>query len=210
MHFRMIHDERSGGASYLLADLDSAEAVLIDPQAADRAVLLALLAEYRLQLLWLLRTHQHEEWLPAAEFKRLQEFGAPIVQGREKAGQRLLFGGESIDVIATPGHTADCLSFRWRDRLFCGDLLAMDTCPYQSAPLDPEALWDSVTGWLFRLPDETLLFSAHAHQRQWLSLLVQQRCWHPWFARTGRDEFLPRLNRRLSPSRVPSPDKHKH
>ena len=32
MHFRLLHDEASGAMSYLLADLDAGEAVLIDPR----------------------------------------------------------------------------------------------------------------------------------------------------------------------------------
>ena len=35
MYFRLLHDEASGGVSYLLADLEAGEAVLIDPRGVD-------------------------------------------------------------------------------------------------------------------------------------------------------------------------------
>nr|WP_295085749.1 hypothetical protein [uncultured Roseateles sp.] len=192
MYFRLLQDERSACASYLLADLEAGEAVLVDPRSADLALLQAMMAEQRLRLRWLLRTHNHDSQIPTPELEQLQMLGAPIIQGLAHDGRLLPFGGESIEVLATPGHTPDCLSFRWRDRVFCGGLLAMDACPYQREPVDPQALWESVMRRLFRLADETLLFSAHAHQGQLLTLLYQQRRWHPWFARTSRDEFLTR------------------
>ena len=73
----------------------------------------------------------------------------------------MVFGNELLQAIPTPGHTAGCLSFLWRDRLFCGGLLSVDTCPYQPRPVLPEALWDSATRHVFTLPDETLLFCGH-------------------------------------------------
>jgi sulfur dioxygenase len=194
MYFRLLHDEASGAVSYLLADLDSAEAVLIDPRGADVPVLAAMLDERRLRLRWLLRTHEHDDRLPG-EAAALDALGAPRVQHHRPAGAPavLAFGGEHLQVRATPGHTTGCLSYLWRDRLFCGDLLAVDTCPQQPRPALPEALWDSVHRDVFTLPAETLLFNGHARQGRAVSSVLEQRRWHPWFGGAGRDEFLARL-----------------
>ena len=35
MYFRLLHDEAPGAASYLLADLEAGEAVLIGPTRSD-------------------------------------------------------------------------------------------------------------------------------------------------------------------------------
>ena len=43
MYFRLLHDEVSTAVSYLFADLDAGEAVLIDPRGADVPVLAAML-----------------------------------------------------------------------------------------------------------------------------------------------------------------------
>lgn len=105
----------------------------------------------------------------------------------------LVFGHEHLRVLATPGHTAGCLSFLWRDRLFCGGLLAVDACPFQPRPALPQALWDSVTQQVFTLPSETLLFCGHTRQSRAVSTVLEQRRWHPWFGAAGRDEFLARV-----------------
>lgn len=196
MYFRLLHDEASGAVSYLLADLQAAEAVLVDPRGADVPVLRAMLDEHRLRLRWLLRTHEHDDRLPG-EVAALDGLGAPRIQhqlaGPEAERGVLVFGHEVLRVLPTPGHTPGCLSFLWRDRLFCGGLLAMDACRWQPRPALPEALWSSVTREVFTLPCETLLFSGHATQARAVSNVLEQRRWHPWFSGATRDEFLARV-----------------
>jgi sulfur dioxygenase len=200
MYFRILHDEASGAASFLLADLDAGEAVLVDPRGADVAVLTAMLNEHRLSLRWLLRTHEHDDQVPD-EAAALDRLGAPRIQHHLPAnpdspdGEHgvLLFGHQHLRVLRTPGHTAGCLSYLWQDRLFCGGLLAVDACPYQPRPALPEALWDSVMREVFTLPGETLLFSGHAMQARAVSNVLEQRRWHPWLGGATRDEFLARV-----------------
>lgn len=207
MYFRLLHDERSGAVSYLLADLDAGEAVLVDPRGADVPVLLAMLDEHQLRLRWLLRTHEHDERLDG-EVCALDALGAPRIQHHlpvsapavEPAGEAaesghavLTFGNEHVQVLRTPGHTTGCLSYLWRDRLFCGGLLAVDACPFQPRPALPEALWDSVVNEVFKRPAETLLFTGHATRSRAVSNVLEQRRWHPWFGGATRDEFLARV-----------------
>lgn len=198
MYFRILHDERSGAVSYLLGDLDAGEAVLVDPRGVDVPLLSAMLDEHRLRLRWLLRTHEHDDVLQG-EVAALEVLGAPRVQHRlpmsDPAGRSavLTFGNEHVQVFRTPGHTAGCLSYLWRDRLFCGGLLAVDTCPFQPRPALPEALWDSVMDDVFKRPDETLLFTSHAKHARAVSNVFEQRRWHPWFGGATRDEFLARV-----------------
>ena len=174
--FRLLHDGASGAMGYLLADDDTAEAVLIDPRAGDVPALCALLADQRLRLRWVLRTHEHDAMLPR-ESSALVLLGAPVVERRvpSPAGGRLQFGSESVQVLATPGHTAGCLSFAWRDRIFCGGLMAADSCPFQPWPAEPEAMWDSVQRHVFAVPDETLLFSGHSRTARVVSTVKEQR-----------------------------------
>lgn len=199
MYFRILPNEAGGELTYMLADIEAREAVLIDPRGNDLAVLTAMLYDRELRLRWVLRTHQHDHLL-TNESLQLARLGAPLVQGSPDEnvhlahdGDVLYFGNELVRVMATPGHTAGCLSFAWRDRLFCGGLLAADACPYQPQPAQPEVLWDSVRQRVFTLPDETLLFGS-CDQRAWgVSTVLEQRRWHPFFAGLSRDEFLARV-----------------
>jgi glyoxylase-like metal-dependent hydrolase (beta-lactamase superfamily II) len=195
MYFRLLHDEPSGAVSYLLADLDAGEAVVIDPRGADVPLLRAMLDEHQLRLRWLLRTHEHDAQLPG-ETQALDSLGAPRIQHQLPASGDpavLTFGDEHVQVLRTPGHTANCLSYLWRDRLFCGGLLAVDACPFQPRPALPEALWDSVVNDVFKRPAETLLFTGHAKRSRAVSNVLEQRRWHPWFGGATRDEFLARV-----------------
>lgn len=109
MYFRILHDDASGELSYLLADLDTREAVLVDPRGRDLPLLLALLAERELCLRWVLRTHQHDDILPQ-EPALLARLGAPLVQGQgggpgiELAGEGDIypFGHELVRVLPRP------------------------------------------------------------------------------------------------------------
>lgn len=195
MYFRILNNEASGELTYLLADQDAREAVLVDPHARDLPVLLALLAERDLRLRWVLRTHQHDALQPN-ECAKLARLSAPLVQGDTLSVLALAddavlpFGDELVRIVPTPGHTPSCLSFSWRDRVFCGGLLAVTACPHQPCPAAPEALWDSVTQRIFTLPDETLLFAGHEQRVRAVSTVLEQRRWHPFFANLTRDEFL--------------------
>jgi glyoxylase-like metal-dependent hydrolase (beta-lactamase superfamily II) len=198
VYFRILNNESSGELTYVLGDLDAGEAVVVDPHARDLSVLLALLAERELRLRWVLRTHHHDALHPN-EFRQLELLGAPLIQGDLLPalglcdGAVLPFGFEQVKVIRTPGHTPDCLSFIWRDRVFCGGLLAVAACPHQARALSPEDMWDSVTQWVFSLPDETLLFAGHESQARAVSTVLEQRRWHPLFSGLTRDEFLARV-----------------
>lgn len=198
MYFRILNNETSGELTYLLADQDAREAVLIDPHACDLPVLQALLAERDLRLRWVLRTHQHDVLQPN-ERASLASLGASLIQGDtldtlpSVDGAALPFGDELVRVLPTPGHTPTCLCFAWRDRLFCGGLLAVSACPHQPRPAEPGALWDSVTQRVLTLPDETLLFAGHAQRAHAVSTVLEQRRWHPFFAGLTRDEFLTQM-----------------
>lgn len=205
--FRLLHDAASGAMGYLLADESTAEAVFIDPRAGDVPALCALLAEHRLRLRWILRTHEHDAMLPR-ESSALVMLGAPVIERQVPSSDagRIRFGAESVQVLATPGHTAGCLSFAWRDRVFCGGLMAADNCPFQPWPAQPEAMWDSVQRHVFSAPDEMLLFSGHSRAARVVSTVKEQRMNHPWFAHGNRQAFLLRARAAMAGHSPPPRD----
>lgn len=202
MLFRMLHDIGRGNLTYLLADEHNGDAVVIDPQSEDIPVLQAMLREHGLQLRWLLRTHEHDARRPG-ELLLLQEgLRGGLVQHHStpEGGASLGFGQEQIRVLHTPGHTAHCLSFLWRDRLFCGGLLCTGGCHFQRQPQSPRALWDSVHREVFALPAETLVFSGHGAPGRMVNTVHEHRLYHPWFAGISRDQFLSRRQAGTAPA----------
>ncbi|GAB2744134.1 MBL fold metallo-hydrolase [Sinomonas soli] len=107
-----------GTNSYVIAAPDSESVVVVDPGPLDPEHLAELAGAGRVELVVL--THHHPDHTEAAgEFHRMT--GAPVRAkdaalcrgaGPLEDGERLEAGGVRIEVLATPGHTADsiCLS----------------------------------------------------------------------------------------------------
>ncbi len=132
MIFRQLFNPADSAMTYLIGDPASGEAVVIDPLKSQATLIRALLAEHRLRLKYVLRTHVHApnrtdcgDLCPhtGARFVTGRHNDAEIAGERVADGDVLQFGAESITVIETPGHTPGCVSYRWRDRIFCGDVL---------------------------------------------------------------------------------------
>ena len=106
--------------------------VVIDPGPDDESHLLAIIEAAEGRVVQILLTHGHPDHAEGA--RRFHDMtGAPVraldpehVHGGEglNAGDVVVAGSDEIHVIATPGHTSDCLSFHLpRD----GALLTGDT-----------------------------------------------------------------------------------
>jgi glyoxylase-like metal-dependent hydrolase (beta-lactamase superfamily II) len=149
-------------------------------------------AGHRLE--WVLETHAHADHLSAADFLR-QQTGARIacsrgichvqetfagvfnLSGMATDGSqfdRLLVEGDTIplgdlriDVIETPGHTADSLTYLVNDAAFVGDTLFAPA--YGSARCDfpggdAAQLFESIAR-IHALPDATRIFLCHDYPK---------------------------------------------
>lgn len=79
-------------------------------------------------------------------------------------GQEIELGTLRIQAIHTPGHTPACLTYQIQDALFTGDSLFIED--YGTGRCDfprgsAEALYDSIHGKLYALPDATRVFVGH-------------------------------------------------
>jgi sulfur dioxygenase len=202
--FRQLFDPASSTYTYLLACDRTREAVLIDPVMEQREHDLALLSELRLTPRWLLDTHVHADHVTSVTV--LKTALAPDVrptiavglaceaEGYEYAlthGERLAFGDEHLDVIATPGHTPGSMSFLWRDKVFTGDTLLIGGCgrtDFQGG--NAGQLYDAITHALFTLPGETLVYPGHDYLGRRVSCIAQERESNARLAGKSREEFV--------------------
>src|SRR5688572_7806397 len=134
MIFRQLFDAASSTYSYLLADAQTHEAVLIDAVFEQHARDRALIRELGLTLRYVLDTHCHADhvsgaWLMKRDQGALigmaREYGAENVDLGLAHGDVIRFGARSLEVRASPGHTAGCSSFVMDDHglVFTGDAL---------------------------------------------------------------------------------------
>lgn len=214
-YFRQLFTASAQAFTYLLADLASRDAVVIDPQRGQDELLLSLLAERDLRLTLVLRTHAHTD--PEPECGALcRHTGAELLLGagarctgahrQVQHGEHLVFGDQVLRVLSTPGHTAHCVSYLWHDRLFCGDALALRGCGSVDDPgCDPGQLYDSVTQRLFLLADETLVFPGHEIDGRTVSTISEERLRNPYFVGQSRDAFHALLHGRQFRFNPPSP-----
>jgi glyoxylase-like metal-dependent hydrolase (beta-lactamase superfamily II) len=212
MYFRQMPHAATGALCYLIADLAAQEAVLVDPQAEQTELLLALLQERELRLIYVLRTHIHcesERCGGLCEYTGAQRVsGGRPVDARSRSvghGDTLVFGHEVLRVLATPGHTPDAVSFLWRDRLFCGDALHPAGCPQPVDETDAGQWYDSVTRRLFLLPDETLVFPGHVREGRTVSTIAEERQRNSAFACISRETFINAAGRPAEAARAGAP-----
>ena len=110
--FRQLFDPQSSTYTYLLADDESREAVLIDPVFEQVRRDAALIGELGLKLLCTLDTHTHADHVTGAWLLK-QRLGSQILIGRHSGaegadrylehGDRVSFGKRYVGVRATPG-----------------------------------------------------------------------------------------------------------
>jgi glyoxylase-like metal-dependent hydrolase (beta-lactamase superfamily II)/rhodanese-related sulfurtransferase len=201
MLFKQLFDKESCTYTYLIADLDSKEAIFIDPVDTELDSYLDLLKEHNLTLKYSLETHVHADHVTASGQLR-QLLGAKTAVsslcGAESADVQIQDGdtfeigeNESIKVIATPGHTPGSTSFLWRDRVFTGDSLFIGGCgrtDFQGG--DAGAQYDGITQRLFTLPDDTIVYPGHDYNGHWISNISQERLTNPRLAGKTKQQFI--------------------
>ncbi len=197
MLFRQLYDAESSTYTYLLADPETRDAVIIDPviEQADRDV--ELLRELGLTLRHVLDTHVHADHVTAASTLRdrlgcktvvSEHAGVGCADMLVKEGDSIQFGGYGLDVRETPGHTSTCLTFVTRDRAmaFTGDALLIRGCgrtDFQQG--DSRALYRSVHGKIFDLPETTLIYPGHDYKGRTVTSTAEERAFNP---RLGGDK----------------------
>lgn len=203
MFCRQLFDPESSTYTYLLADAESREAVLIDPVLEQLDRDLALLAELDLELLYALDTHVHADHVTAlgalgertgCETVQSERAGSGCADRLVKQGDRIEFGRHALEVRETPGHTDGCLTYVTDDHrmAFTGDALLIrgsGRTDFQHG--DPRALYRSVHEQIFTLPDETLVYPAHDYNGRTVTTVGEEKRWNPRLG-GGRstDEFV--------------------
>lgn len=198
--FRQLFDPESSTYTYIIADEESREAVIIDSVKTHKDSYLELLDELGLKLRWILETHVHADHITAAGELRDDtgattavgvNCGAECAMRQLQDGDKLEFGGEVIEVINTPGHTAGSVSYLWRDRVFTGDALLIGGCgrtDFQEG--SAKTLYHSVTERLFTLPGETLVYPGHDYKGRTVSSIAEERNTNPRLADKSMEEFV--------------------
>lgn len=200
MIIRQLFDAVSSTYTYLLADPTSREAVIIDAVFEQHARDASLVRELDLVLRVALDTHCHADhvtgaWLMKAAFGAQialsGEYGAEHVDRPLTHGDRVPFGARALEVRATPGHTAGCLSFVALDQsaVFTGDALLVrgaGRTDFQGG--DAARLYRSIREQLFTLPDTCIVYPGHDYDGRTSSTVGEERAHNPRIGGGAREE----------------------
>jgi len=191
MLFRQLFDAATSTYTYLLADPESKEAVLIDSviEQVDRDA--TLISELGLTLTHVLETHVHADHVTGAAMlkKRLgaktvvsERSGMPFADVLAKQGDVIRFGKYGLSARETPGHTNGCLSYATLDQkmVFTGDaLLIRGTGRTDFQQGNARTLYHSVIEQIFTLPDETLVYPGHDYKGRTVSTVGEEKKFNP-------------------------------
>lgn len=203
MLFRQLFDRETSTYTYLLGDEGTGRALLIDPVAENVERDLALLGELDLLLTYVLETHVHADHVTAAATLRQRTgcktvvsayAGAPCADVAVKDGDVIEMGEVALEVRATPGHTAGCVTYVTADHTmaFTGDALMIRGCgrtDFQQG--DAVRLYRSVHEKIFTLPDDCRVYPGHDYRGQLVSTVGEEKQFNPRLGR-GRtvSEFV--------------------
>lgn len=187
--FERIYDETLSQASYVIGDAETKEAIVIDPKR-DIDTYLNIAKTNNLKITKITETHIHADFLSGSrELAAVTK--APLYLSNEggkdwqydfphnglKNGDKISVGSITIEIIHTPGHTPESLTFLINDGtknlikaitgdfIFVGDvgrpdLLEKAAGQIGSQELGAKQLYRSIEKFL-KLPDNTEIWPGH-------------------------------------------------
>lgn len=205
----VVHDGAGGPCAIVDPVLDfDPKAARISTVSAQSII--DFVTEQGLQVEWILETHAHADHLSAAHWIK-QQVGGKIAIGEGITGVQAHFaklfnlgpefvadgsqfdhlftrgehfniGRLEAEVLATPGHTPACVSYRIEDAVFVGDTLFMPdygTARTDFPGGDAHVLYESIQS-LLGLPTDTRLFMCHDYMPggrdpKWETTVAEQR-----------------------------------
>lgn len=176
------------------------EAALVDPVRERLDTYRLMLEKRALTLRLVLETHMHADHLMlnrgakellGATVVMHRESPSPLVDRHVADGEVLELGGERIEVLHTPGHTPDSVCYRVRGAVLTGDTLMIGGSGRTDFPgADAGQQYDAVTGKLFALPDETVVWPGHDYRGRQSSTIGEEKRGNPRFAGRTRAEYI--------------------
>ncbi|HYX67282.1 MAG TPA: MBL fold metallo-hydrolase [Burkholderiales bacterium] len=202
MIFRQLFDPQSATYTYLVADENTREALLVDPVFEQARRDAALVKELGLRLTATVETHVHADHVTGAwllKQKLGSRIGVPAASGVEGADfpvgeEAIRFGSKSLEPRHTPGHTGACTTYVLDDRslAFTGDALLIRGCgrtDFQAG--DAHQLFRSVREQIFSLPDRCLLYPGHDYRGLTVTSVGEEKLYNPRLGEAvGEGDFV--------------------
>jgi sulfur dioxygenase len=193
MIFRQLFDKTSSTYTYLIADEESREALLIDPVIEETEGYLQLLNELGLKLKLAMDTHTHADHITA--LGKLREMtGCETYMGQQansacandsfRDGSQMVVGNLTLTALHTPGHTDDSYCFvldhDGQKYLFTGDTLLIrgtGRTDFQNGSATEQ--FSSLFDKILTLPEDTWVYPGHDYKGWMVSTIGEERQHNP-------------------------------
>lgn len=202
---------------YAIGDRQSREALLVDP-AYSVGELIDLVESDGMHCAGVLATHYHFDhvggsamgWNVEGIAALLDRVQVPVhVQRTEvpwvvratgvgeadltehDSGDVVSVGEVRVELVHTPGHTPGSQCFLVEGRLVSGDTLFLQGCGRTDLPGgDPEALYESLTQRLAKVPDDALVYPGHQYSDAPSAAMGETRRTNVVFRPRSAEEWL--------------------
>ena len=211
MLLKQLFDQNTCTYTYLLADLDAQEAIIIDPVVEQIERDLKLVTELELDLIYTLDTHVHADHITGSGQLRKRTGALSGVSHTAQIecvdrhlyhGDLLRFGQYNLEVRNTPGHTSACLSFvvltELQKYVFTGDALFIRGCgrtDFQEG--DASTLFNSVHHQIYSLPNDTIIYPGHDYRGHTSTTVGEEKNHNPRLNTTMNESSFVHLMNRL-------------
>ncbi len=185
MIFKQLYDLESSTYTYILADSDNKEGIIIDTVKENVERDLKLISELGIKLVYSLETHIHADHITGTKDISLRTGAKTVAPWTSKVecadilikdGDVLSFGKHQLRAIYTPGHTNTCMSYLVEDMIFTGDALLIrgtGRTDFQSG--SAKALYHSISDKLYSLPDYTIVYPGHDYKGLTASTIGEEK-----------------------------------
>lgn len=184
--------------TYIVADRDGGEGVVIDPSFGIDPVLTSI-DEHQIKVRYILNTHRHQDHIAGNADVRART-GAKVVAHRMVPfhpdlqvddGASLEAGALTFTVRHTPGHTPDSVLYLFEGHVATGDTLFVGECGRVDLPeSDPAAMWDSLLHRVVTLDDALVVLPGHDYGPTPTSTIGQEKAENYTLQPRTQAEFL--------------------
>lgn len=184
--------------TYVLADKDTRDGVIIDP-SWDVDKVIAIVRKDQLKIKYILNTHSH--WDHTCGNKEAsQRTGAKIVAHKSSTGNKdisvehgdvLSVGAIKINVMHTPGHCLDSVCYFAENSLFTGDTLFVGGCGRVDLPGgNATDLYNSFFTKILKLDDSVKIYPGHDYGSRLFTSLRYEKKHNTFLEPRSETEFI--------------------